>query len=83
MRAQILAYPNHSRTRIVTLSAIHAIPAVIIGVPPDKRDQRIKQRLQQPLFMNVAALIVLAGDFQRFEPKLAFQLRADLNGGKS
>jgi hypothetical protein len=43
---------------------------------------RVELRLQPPLFVNVAAMLVLAGDFQRFEPKLPFQLGADLKGGK-
>jgi hypothetical protein len=48
----------------------------------EKFNYRVELRLQPPLFVNVAAMLVLAGDFQRFEPKLTFQLRANLNGGK-
>jgi hypothetical protein len=45
-------------------------------------EYRVELTLKPPLFMNVAAMLVLAGDFQRFEPKLTFQLRADLNWRK-
>jgi hypothetical protein len=48
----------------------------------DKGEKRVKLTLKPPLFVNVAAMFVLAGDFQRFEPKLTFQLRANLNGGE-